>query len=609
MPDRKAHSFRRRLSPQPMQNRWPSLASSSCRSTAWARRTARRRFTTWPGRISPTPASPIAFSGTRRWRRSIPSYDIIARRHLWNVGGRAERDGRPAVSSRVLQGRRSPTAGCHDNRMDKIWWNEQWMGWPLGPQYAASSNVDNACAAAGQAAAGRRRDWTRTSIRRRRCRSSTRSSSTTRLRPAGRSRREPPGRPRQRSDGAVRRSQALRLLCPASARGHAAGVESIRQQRRPPRRPAATEERFMRVRWLFVTALAMATAFIPVTALTQSGNGDGRRLPVRWPAIPKYWPGGDGRPHRRLRRSREQPGGVLRRGRDRVVSGRRRTTARRGRRCSTIRTTSCRSATSRLRRAIATLVWVGTGENEQSTELVVGRRRLQVDRRRRTPGSRWALPTRGTSAASCVDPIDSDIVYVAALGHLLGPNKSAASTRRPTAVARGPRPLFVDDDHRRDRPRDGSVERQGALCGDLPTPAHRRGYNGGGPGSAIYKSIDAGRIWTKLTNGIPDGPLGRIGIDICRANPNVVYARIEHPNESGIYRSDDAGATWRKVSGVNPRPMYFSQIRVAPDDANRIYVLGEWIEVSDDGGRTFREVSQLHSDQHAFWIDPRTRDT
>ncbi len=92
------------------------------------------------------------------------------------------------------------------------------------------------------------------------------------------------------------------------------------------------------------------------------------------------------------------------------------------------------------------------------------------------------------------------------------------------------------------------------------------GFNGGGPGSGIYKSSDAGRTWTKLTNGIPTGPLGRIGMDVYRANPNVVYARIEHETESGTYRSDDAGLSWRKMSSVNPRPMYFSQIRIDPNE-------------------------------------------
>ena len=130
------------------------------------------------------------------------------------------------------------------------------------------------------------------------------------------------------------------------------------------------------------------------------------------------------------------------------------------------------------------------------------------------------------------------------------------------------------------------------------------GFNGGGPGSAMYKSSDAGRTWTKLTSGVPPGPLGRIGMDVYRANPNIVYARIEHEKESGTYRSDDAGLTWRKMSNVNPRPMYFSQIRIDPTNDLRIYVLGVQIHISDDGGKTFIENGALHSDHHAMWINP-----
>ena len=122
---------------------WPSSASSSCRSTAWARRTARRRSTTSRGRTSATPASPIASCGTRRSRRSIRATTSRAS---------ASTARRPADRTRSAALLFHPefykaavsAAGCHDNRMDKIWWNEQWMGWPIGPQYAASSNVDNA---------------------------------------------------------------------------------------------------------------------------------------------------------------------------------------------------------------------------------------------------------------------------------------------------------------------------------------------------------------------------------------------------------------------------------------------------------------------------------
>ena len=108
------------------------------------------------GRTSATPASPIASSGTRRSPRSIRG--TTSRASASTAARRADRT-RWARCSSIPSSTRSAVsyAGCHDNRMDKIWWNEQWMGWPIGPQYAASSNVDNAAQAAGQAAADRRR--------------------------------------------------------------------------------------------------------------------------------------------------------------------------------------------------------------------------------------------------------------------------------------------------------------------------------------------------------------------------------------------------------------------------------------------------------------------
>ncbi|HYU80952.1 MAG TPA: hypothetical protein VEK56_18330, partial [Vicinamibacterales bacterium] len=197
-----------------------------------------------------------------------------------------------------------------------------------------------------------------------------------------------------------------------------------------------------------------------------------------------------------------------------------------------------------------------------------------------------------------------DVVYVAALGSLYGPGKERGVFKTTDGGLTWTNVLFVNEDT-------GATE----LVQDpsnnkvlyAATYQRRRatwGMNGGGPGSAIYKSSDAGRTWTKLTNGIPSGPLGRIGMDIYRSNPNILYARIEHETESGTYRSDDAGLTWKKMSNTNPRPMYFSQIRVDPKNDLRVYVLGVQLHISDDGGRTFIENGTLHSDHHAMWIDP-----
>src|SRR5205823_4530235 len=134
------------------------------------------------------------------------------------------------------------------------------------------------------------------------------------------------------------------------------------------------------------------------------------------------------------------------------------------------------------------------------------------------------------------------------------------------------------------------------------------GFNGGGPGSAIYRTRDGGATWTQLHDGLPAGDKGRIGLDIFRGDPRIVYAVVEAAGrDGGVYRSGDAGDTWELWSTLNPRPMYYSQIRADPKDRNRVYLLGSnrGFYVSDDGGKNFRDVfSAVHSEDHALWIDP-----
>jgi photosystem II stability/assembly factor-like uncharacterized protein len=252
----------------------------------------------------------------------------------------------------------------------------------------------------------------------------------------------------------------------------------------------------------------------------------------------------------------------------------------------------------------ANTVWVGTGENNNRQSGSWGNGVYKsID-----GGQTWkhmGLRDSKHIARIIVDPVDHDVVYVAALGSLYGAGKERGVYKTTDGGLTWSNVLFVDENT-------GATE----LVQDpsnnkvlyAATYQRRRatwGFNGGGPGSAMWKSSDAGRTWTKLTNGVPSGPLGRIGMDVYRANPNILYARIEHQRESGTYRSDDAGLTWRKMSNVNPRPMYFSQVRIDPTNDLRIYVLGVQIHISDDGGKTFSENGALHSDHHAMWINPK----
>jgi photosystem II stability/assembly factor-like uncharacterized protein len=251
----------------------------------------------------------------------------------------------------------------------------------------------------------------------------------------------------------------------------------------------------------------------------------------------------------------------------------------------------------------ANTIWVGSGENNNRQSGSWGNGVYKSTDAGRT----WKLMGLAGSrhiARVIVDPVDHDVVYVAALGSLWGPGKERGIFKTTDGGLTWSNVLFVNEDT-------GATE----LVMDptnnkvlyAATYQRRRatwGFNGGGPGSAIHKSSDAGRTWTKLIDGIPTGPVGRIGLDVYRANPNILYARIEHEKESGVYRSDNAGLSWRKVSNVNPRPMYFSQIRIDPTNDLRVYVLGVELHISDDGGKNFIANGAMHSDHHAMWINP-----
>ncbi len=265
------------------------------------------------------------------------------------------------------------------------------------------------------------------------------------------------------------------------------------------------------------------------------------------------------------------------------------------------------------------LVWVGTGEpqNRQSSGWGDGVYKST------DAGSTWlrmGLQETRHIGRILIHPRNPDIVYAAAVGDLWGPNEERGVFRTRDGGETWAKVLYIDE-------HTGAID----LAMDPGDPntifaatyQRRRtawGFNGGGPGSGLHRTFDGGDTWTELTEGLPEGDKGRIGVDVFRRDGNVVYALVEAEPRSpeqgfgggggdtrnGLFRSLDRGDSWEKMSSTNPRPMYYSQVRIDPSNVDRIYILGGNLMVSDDGGRTFRSdgAEQVHVDHHALWIDP-----
>lgn len=250
------------------------------------------------------------------------------------------------------------------------------------------------------------------------------------------------------------------------------------------------------------------------------------------------------------------------------------------------------------------IVWVGTGEanNRQSASWGDGVYKSTDG------GKTWAhMGLNDTQAIGrvVVDPTNPDIVYVAALGHLWGPNSERGVFKTSDGGKTWNKVLFVNDNT---GVSDVAIDPQSPTT--LYAAAYERqrtvwGFNGGGPGGGVYKSTDGGATWNKLTHDLPSGDDGRIAVAVYRKNPNIVYALIQNA-QGGVFRSEDKGATWKKMSSEDPRPSYFSQIRIDPNNDLRIWMGGVNLYYSEDGGKTFDQerVRDVHSDFHGIWIDP-----
>lgn len=259
------------------------------------------------------------------------------------------------------------------------------------------------------------------------------------------------------------------------------------------------------------------------------------------------------------------------------------------------------------------IVWVGTGEATARNSVAPGDGVYKSEDAGRTWTNMGLAETRFISRIA-IDPLNPDIVYIAAQGHLWGPNEERGVYRTQDGGKTWKKVLSVN-------PETGACDMAMDPSNSKILYAgmwdHRRWpyyFRSGGPGSAVYKTADGGETWKKLEQGLPAGPYGRIGLGVSRSAPNVVYALIE-AEDSGLFRSDDKGATWRRVADeatydrVNFRPFYYSRMTVDPGNDLIVYVYSGSCYLSRDAGKTFENVFRgAHSDHHAVWVDPQNSD-
>jgi len=251
-------------------------------------------------------------------------------------------------------------------------------------------------------------------------------------------------------------------------------------------------------------------------------------------------------------------------------------------------------------------VWVGTGEVWVRNSVSVG------DGLYRTydGGDNWervGLENTERIGEIIVHPTDSEVVFVAALGHLWDANEERGLYKTSDGGATWEKILYVDEntgcsDVAID-PRDPDIV-YAAMWQFRRRPDF---FTSGGPGSGLYKSTDGGRNWRPLTEGLPEGELGRIALAVAPSEPDRIYAVVEAA-ESALYRSDDKGETWEKKNtqkAVKGRPFYFSLLIPDPIDPDRLYKTSTGLLMTRNGGKTFSGVGGwVHSDYHAMWINP-----
>ena len=257
-------------------------------------------------------------------------------------------------------------------------------------------------------------------------------------------------------------------------------------------------------------------------------------------------------------------------------------------------------------------IWVGTGETWTRNSVSTGDGIFKSD----DGGINWknmGLKNSERISSIEVNPKNNDEVYVGVLGALWGDSQERGVYKTVDGGQTWQQILYIDE---------------GTGCADLIMDPNnpnilyasmwefRRtawSFNSGGKKSALYKSVDAGKTWSKIHKGFPEGKLGRIAIAVAPSDSNVIYSVLETEDETkrGLYRSNDAGQSWKHLNsdfGLVVRPFYFSRIVVDPRNPEVVVKAGLFGSISRDGGKSFKNLGQMHPDIHDILFDIKDSD-
>jgi photosystem II stability/assembly factor-like uncharacterized protein len=264
------------------------------------------------------------------------------------------------------------------------------------------------------------------------------------------------------------------------------------------------------------------------------------------------------------------------------------------------------------------IVWVGTGEPNTRNSVSIGNGVYKsID-----AGRTWQhIGLEGTERINWIalDPTDPDVAYVAALGTLWGPNTERGVFKTTDGGKTWNKILYVDENTGANDIEMDPTNPNRLFVSMWQFRRHPYEFKSGGPGSSLWRTLDGGATWTKITeeDGLPAGEWGRADFAIAPSDPKTVYLILETKDNNVAARSDDGGFSWTVTNeklNNTARPFYYTEIHVDPKNSNRVYNVQSTVLVSIDGAKTFTPIpginccgapNAIHIDTHTLWIDPR----